>query len=108
MAGDNIAVFYPVNFDSTGTLPSVIFKNNLTNNGAVPSSWSVKPVFSIEDGKATVRISYTGNVDFYGNGEVTGPLRRNNTNVTLWNTDTPVYGVDKGNAYINHIPGSWG
>jgi len=104
MAGDNVAVFYPVNFDSTGTLPSLIFKNNLTNNGPVPSSWSVKPVFSIEDGKSVVRISYTGNVDFYGNGEVTGPLRRNNTNVTLWNTDNPTYGVDKGSRLYQSHP----
>ena len=77
MVGDNIAAFYPSNFDSLGTLPSLIFKNSLQRKGNVPASWSIKPVFSVENGKNIVKISYNGAVDFYGNGEVAGPLRRN-------------------------------
>ena len=33
-------------------------------------------------------------VDFYGTGEVTGPLRRNGRTVELWNVDTPAYGLN--------------
>lgn len=104
MVGDNIAAFYPANFDSVGTLPSLIFKNNLQRKGNVPVSWTIKPVFSIENGKNVVKISYSGAVDFYGNGEVAGPLRRNGTTVTMWNTDSPNYLVDNGTRLYQSHP----
>ncbi|MBA4283743.1 MAG: hypothetical protein C0432_05570 [Candidatus Puniceispirillum sp.] len=104
MVGDNVAAFYPSNFDAAGTLPSMIFKNDLNEMGTVPTTWSVKPDFSFENGKNVVRISYTGSVDFYGNGEVTGALKRNGTEVTLWNTDNPTFGVDSGKRLYQSHP----
>lgn len=104
MAGDNIAVFYPNNFDPSGTLPSLIFVNDLTNHGSVPASWSIKPVFSVVNGKSVVKIPYSGSVDFYGNGEVTGPLKRNNTQVTLWNSEAPNYWIDNGTRLYQSHP----
>jgi alpha-glucosidase len=87
MTEDGIAVFYPPGFDSVQTLPSLIFENELLNKGAVPSNWDITPQFTLVDENAVAKIAYTGKVDLYGNGEVTGPLRRNGTEVTLWNTD---------------------
>jgi alpha-glucosidase len=104
MAGDNIAAFYPNNFDSLGTLPSMSFKNNIQWMGNVPESWSVVPTFRVENGKNIVTIPYTGDVDFYGNGEVTGPLRRNGTQVTLWNSEAPNYAVDNGTRLYQSHP----
>ncbi|MGO4773139.1 TIM-barrel domain-containing protein [Flavobacterium sp. W22_SRS_FK3] len=104
MAGDNIAVFYPNNFKPTETLPSLIFVNDLTDKGSVPASWSIKPVFSTVNGKSTVKISYTGSVDFYGNGEVSGPLKRNDTQVTLWNSEAPNYWIDNGTRLYQSHP----
>ena len=43
------------------------------------------------NGKNSVKINYGANIDLYGNGEVTGDLRRNNTDVALWNTDNYEY-----------------
>ncbi|WP_281309909.1 TIM-barrel domain-containing protein [Flavobacterium flavigenum] len=104
MAGDNIAVFYPNNFNPSGTLPSLIFTNDFTNQGTVPPTWAIKPVFSTANGKSIVKISYTGSVDFYGNGEVTGPLRRNDTQVTLWNSEAPNYWIDNGTRLYQSHP----
>ncbi|PXY47212.1 TIM-barrel domain-containing protein [Flavobacterium hydrophilum] len=104
MAGDNIAVFYPNNFNPSHTLPSLIFLNDLTDKGTVPASWSIKPVFSTVNGKSTVKISYTGSVDFYGNGEVSGPLKRNDTQVTLWNSEAPNYWIDNGTRLYQSHP----
>ncbi|PKB15138.1 TIM-barrel domain-containing protein [Flavobacterium sp. 5] len=104
MVGDNVAVFYPNNFNPAGTLPSLIFVNDFTNQGSVPSSWSIKPVFSTANGKSVVKISYTGSVDFYGNGEVSGPLKRNDTQVTLWNSEAPNYWIDNGTRLYQSHP----
>ncbi|WP_348822195.1 TIM-barrel domain-containing protein [Flavobacterium aestuarii] len=104
MAGDNIAVFYPNNFNASETLPSLIFTNDLTNQGSVPSSWAVKPAFSVVNGKSVVKIAYTGNVDFYGNGEVSGPLKRNDSQVTLWNSEAPNYWIDNGTRLYQSHP----
>ena len=49
------------------------------------------------------KISVGDNVDLYGTGEVTGPLRRNGRTISLWNIDTPAYGVDGGtHLYQSH------
>ena len=104
MVGNNIAVFYPNNFNPSGTLPSLIFQNEFVNKGNVPAKWAIKPIFSTENGKSVVKIPYSGNVDFYGNGEVTGALRRNNTKVTLWNSDSGAFALDNGKRLYQSHP----
>ncbi len=104
LAGDGIAVFYPAGYDSSGNSSSLIFVNKLVNNGAVPSEWSIKPVFSIVNQKAVAKITYQGQVDLYGNGEVIGRLKRNGTNVTLWNTDNYTYKTDNGKRLYQSHP----
>ncbi len=91
LAGENTAVFIPDNFDPSGTQPSMMFVRSLEEQGTVPLDWEIKPVFSMESGKAVARVALKGNIDLYGTGEVTGPLRRNGTDVVLWNTDNYCY-----------------
>jgi alpha-glucosidase len=91
LAGDGIAVFYPAGFDSTQTLPSFMIESDLLPQEAVPAGWKVVPLFKIEDGRSVAEIACEPGVDFYGTGEVTGKLRRNGTEIELWNTDNYVY-----------------
>ena len=104
MADDGVAVFYPEHFDSAQTLPSLAVIENLQAENPVPPNWTIVPEFSMEDGKAVAKISYKGNVDLYGTGEVTGPLRRNGTKITLWNTDNYTYAKDSGQRLYQSHP----
>ena len=88
---EGIAVFYPANFDSSQTLPSLVIEKELLPDGKLPQSWKLIPQFKVEDDKFIAEISYGENVDLYGTGEVTGSLRRNNKEVELWNTDNYTY-----------------
>lgn len=91
VAGDHVAVFIPDGYDPAGTQPSMVFVDDLEETGTVPLDWDIKPVFSTAGGKQVVTISISGDVDLYGTGEVVGPLKRNGTDVTLWNTDNYCY-----------------
>ncbi len=89
--GDGVAVFYPNAFDPTQTLPSFAISNEPAVQTGVPAGWKITPVFSAATGK-TIATLNCGTADFYGTGEVTGNLKRNNTSITLWNSDN--YGYD--------------
>ncbi len=104
LAADGVGVFYPAGFDSSRTLPSFAVQGPLLPQRAIPVDWTLKPVFSQQEGKAVVTISYQGRVDLYGNGEVSGPLRRNETNVQLWNTDNYAYGKANGERLYQSHP----
>jgi hypothetical protein len=104
MAGDDVAVFTPPNFDSAGIQPSLIFEQELSDKGGVSLSWPVRPRFSTAGGKAVAKIKFKGDVDLYGNGEVSGPLRRNDTDVTLWNTDNYCYQKAEGKRLYQSHP----
>ena len=100
---DNVAVFYPAGYDATQHEPSPIFEHEPKAINPLPAQWSVRPVFTVRDGKSIATIKVDGRVDFYGTGEVTGPLRRNGRTISLWNIDTPAYGVDGGtHLYQSH------
>ena len=103
MIGDRIAIFYPQNFDSARHLPSLALVNEPVITGDLSKGWKVVPEFKLIDGKSTAVISYKGKVDFYGTGEVTGPLKRNDQKVVLWNTDNYGYGkADGKRLYQSH------
>lgn len=104
MAGEGIAVFYPAGFDSTLTLPSFIVERALTPQQAVPADWKIAPNFTQGDGSSVATISCGPDIDFYGTGEVTGPLRRNDTEIELWNTDNYVYGKAGGKRLYQSHP----
>ena len=103
MSNDNIAVFIPANYDASCHQPSPIFVQELVPTAALPHDWRLKPVFSQREGKQIATIHVGEGVDLYGTGEVTGPLKRNGRKISLWNIDTPAYGVDGGShLYQSH------
>lgn len=103
MSDDSIAVFIPANYDAFNHQPSLVFVKELGFQGGIPANWRLKPVFSQRDGKQIATIHVGEGVDLYGTGEVTGPLKRNGRKISLWNIDTPAYGVDGGtHLYQSH------
>ena len=103
MASQDVAVFYPAQYDAAAHSPSPNFIRELAPQGAVSPSWKLHPVFSTEEGKSVVRIKVDADADLYGGGEVWGPLRRNGKTIEFWNVDTPCYGVDDGtHLYQSH------
>ena len=100
---NQVAVFYPPRYDASQHEPSPIFEHEPKAIYPLPAQWKLRPQFSSHDGKSVAQITVDGEVDFYGTGEVTGPLRRNRRTVGLWNIDTPAYGVDGGShLYQSH------
>jgi len=104
MVGENIAVFYPDSFNATETLPSMALLTEPQVIGQVPADWAVTPEFFIESGKNCARIYTEEGTDLYGTGEVTGSLRRNETSITLWNTDNYGYLIDNGRRLYQSHP----
>src|SRR4051812_13975137 len=89
---DSIAIFYPEIFDPSQTLPSFAISKEPSVQPGIPPGWKLTPFFSKAYGKNIATI-HCGTADFYGTGEVTGTLRRNNTSIILWNSDN--YGYEK-------------
>jgi len=103
VSADSVAVFYPAGYDASCHEPSPIFENQPLAIDPLPASWQLRPQFSLKDGHSVATIYVEGKVDFYGTGEVTGPLRRNGRTISLWNVDTPAYSVDGGShLYQSH------
>ena len=103
VSDDRVAVFYPKHYDATMHQPSPIFVEEPTAFNPLPASWTLHPTFSERDGKSVATIHVGGQVDLYGTGEVTGTLRRNGKQISLWNIDTPAYSVDGGtHLYQSH------
>ncbi len=103
VSDDQVAVFYPQGYDASQHQPSPIFEREPAAIWPLSDNWQLRPVFSIQDGKNVATIKVGDDVDLYGTGEVTGPLRRNGIEISLWNIDTPAYSVDNGShLYQSH------
>ncbi|MBR6998569.1 MAG: DUF5110 domain-containing protein [Prevotella sp.] len=107
VTADNVAVFYPNDYVAAAHQPSPIFVNELATVATLPTSTAgtaLVPVFSTNaEGHSIATIRTPQGADLYGTGEVTGPLRRNGHTISLWNIDTPAYGVDGGShLYQSH------
>jgi alpha-glucosidase len=91
--GDSLTVFYPDNFDSSQTLPSLAIINEPAVTAGMPAGWTLIPEFYFDTASnaSCSRIAIEKGTDLYGTGEVTGSLRRNNTEVYLWNLDNFTY-----------------
>jgi alpha-glucosidase len=85
-SSDSLVVFYPSGYDPTQTQPSFAIQNEPVVTAGEPAGWRISPVFTSASGDNIATLN-CGSSDFYGTGEVTGTLRRNNTTITLWNTD---------------------
>ncbi|MBQ4278444.1 MAG: DUF5110 domain-containing protein [Rikenellaceae bacterium] len=99
-----IAVFYPEVFDSARLMPSLAIVRDLAPAGKLPAKWALRPEYTEENGKAVIRIAYPEGADLYGTGEVIGDLRRNGTEVSLWNTDNYAYKAHDGKQLYQSHP----
>ena len=100
----DMAIFYPAKFKPHETLPSFIFKNKIDESNKLDQTWKIRPIFQKIDGKNAVTIKFDRPYDFYGTGEVIGSLRRNDTNIKLWNTDNYCYEKDNGKRLYQSHP----
>lgn len=87
--GDGIAAFLPQGLKDYPV--SLALARPPVAQGPLPSGWAIRPRFE-RDGRGTrVIVPVPAGTDLYGTGEVTGPLRRNGSKITLWNTDNFEY-----------------
>jgi alpha-glucosidase len=87
----NLSIFYPAGYDATQNTPSFAIQNEPIVTAGAQSGWKLNPVFSVSGSNAVATVNCGTGIDFYGTGEVTGNLRRNNTSITLCNTDNYTY-----------------
>ena len=88
LAGDGIALFVPPGLDPARLPVTLSLLQPPKITGPLPAGWRIKPVFSSTDGKFRATVDVAADIDLYGGGEVTGPLRRNGQEIELWNTDS--------------------
>jgi alpha-glucosidase len=87
----NLAIFYPAGYNVTQNTPSFAIQNEPVVTAGLPGGWKLNPAFSTSGSNTIAKVNCGTGIDFYGTGEVTGALRRNNTSITLWNTDNYTY-----------------
>ncbi len=100
--GEGIVRFYPSPEAAARAQPYPGLVKPLVATGAPPAGFPVVPKFESRMGRNVARIDVASGTDFYGTGEVTGPLRRNGLAVTLWNTDAYGYGDGTSPLYQSH------
>ena len=103
ISADGLAFFYPAKFDSTQHFPSFVLQSEPVVFDKLSAAWRLSPVFTLEDNKSKATLN-CGAADFYGTGEVVGKLKRNNTHITLWNTDNYGYESFEGKRLYQSHP----
>ncbi len=100
---DGTYIFYPADFDSTAQLPSFALVKEWPVMSLSSEMPGIVPAFYTENGNACATINIPEDVDLYGTGEVTGPLKRNGQTVEFWNTDNYTYSkADGKRLYQSH------
>ncbi|MFB6343512.1 TIM-barrel domain-containing protein [Saccharicrinis sp. FJH62] len=103
LINDDIAVFYPENFNPEENLPSFALVEEPEMQGELPSDWDMNVAFSEAFGKSMAEVEIAPNTDLYATGEQTGNLVRNGTTRRMWNTDNFMYERDNGvRLYQSH------
>lgn len=101
---ENVAIFYPEDFSAEKHLPSFCLLEEPKETGPLPSDWEIKVEFSSTGKKSIAHIAYEFGTDYYGTGEQNGPLLRNGTTRTLWNTDNWRYRKNRGQSLYQSHP----
>lgn len=101
---EGVAVFYPKDYDAKQHLPSPIFIRELVPQGAVPTTWKLRPQYSVDGKQNVTSIPVGEGVDLYGTGEIFGNLRRNGETEGFWNKDNGAYGADHGKRLYQTHP----
>lgn len=100
---DDIAIFYPKDFNANDHLPSFALINEPVKSGDLPNNWKTKVHFSSDDKYSSAIIEIDETTSVYGTGEVTGPLMRNGTTRILYNVDNFTYKKNNGlRLYQSH------
>ncbi|MDP4238309.1 MAG: glycoside hydrolase family 31 protein [Bacteroidota bacterium] len=102
--GDQIAIFYPSNFDPAANLPSLAFVKEPVETGDISKDWNFTPSFYATGKETYATFPVEKGISLYGTGEVTGSLLRNGKSIELWNTDTPGYQRVNGNRLYHSHP----
>ena len=101
---ENVAIFYPKDFNAEKHLPSFCLLEEPKEIGPLPNDWDVKVEFSTSENKSFAHVTYESGTDYYGSGEQTGDLLRNGTTRTLWNTDNWRYRKGNGQSLYQSHP----
>lgn len=88
---DDVAIFYPENFNADDHLPSFALVNEPVKTAEMPDDWATKVDFSYNGKLSIAYVDIDETTDIYGTGEVTGPLKRNGLTRILYNHDSPQY-----------------
>jgi alpha-glucosidase len=104
MIDNEVAMFLP-NDLSVNHLPhSFALVQQPSPKAELTSEWKVVPSFSFSETKTRATVTISEGTSLYGSGEVTGPLLRNGTHVTLWNSDNYTYKDDNGQRLYESHP----
>jgi len=101
--GEGIAEFVPAGYDPART-PSLALVAEPKRMGDLTTDFKLRPVFIAAEKLYTAHIDAPAGTSFYGTGEVTGPLLRNNTSIELWNTDNFNWKQDRGSRLYQSHP----
>lgn len=104
LIGKQIAIFYPADYNSANHQPSFALLEEPKPKGKIPKNWKEKPHFYFKDGKQIAAFAIPEGCSLYGTGEVTGRLLRNDTKITLWNTDNFMYSLFDGERLYQSHP----
>ena len=103
--GERAALFLPPGTDPGQVPPSLALVAPPHPDGPLPAGWTLRPEFSrTAEGKTRAVLAVPEGTSLYGEGEVTGPLLRNGTHATLWNTDNGAYKTDGGRRLYQSHP----
>ena len=102
--GEGAALFLPEGMTPEDYPVSIALAAPPKTTGPLPAGWTIKPEFSQADGKSRVTLTLPPGTNLYGEGEVVGPLLRNNTDTIFWNTDNAAYARDKGRRLYQSQP----
>lgn len=100
--GDGLARFWADATARDTALPSLALAAPRAAVGALPDTFPVRPVFTMERGGRVVRIATPRGTSLYGTGEAAGPLLRNGRTVVCWNTDAYGYDAASPSLYQSH------
>ena len=104
LIGEDIALFVPAGLDPDDLPYSPCLVAAPKIHARLPGSWRETPAFSSDGKRFRATVAIAPDDDLYGGGEVTGPLRRNGTKITLWNTDNFTYETDGGHRLYQSHP----
>lgn len=104
LIGKNVYLYYPAHYHANAHKPSFALLKEPKSIGPVKVIHSPAPHFYLKGGKSLAVLPLPAGCDLYGTGEVTGSLRRNGEEITLWNTDNYKYSLHNGKQLYQSHP----